>query len=76
MKTEVESIEEIRAKAWTFQGQNPPDGAVKIAEETRRGQKQWYYRTPDGKYYYETESGRKWKNKIEKWAKEQARKKH
>lgn len=72
----AESIEEIRAKAWTFQGLKPPNGAVQIAEEIRRGQKQWYFKTPDGKYYYETEKGRNWKIKIEQWAKEKARKKH
>lgn len=76
MINEIESLEEIRAKAWTFQGLNPPEGAVKIAEEIRRGEKRWYYKTRDGKYYYETENGKKWKNKIEKWAKERQKKKH
>lgn len=72
----TESIEEIRKKAWTFQGLSTPDGAVKIAEEIRRGEKFEYFKTPDGKYYYETETGRNWKIKIAKWEKERARKKH
>ena len=72
----AESIEEIRAKAWTFQGLNPPEDAVKIAEEVRRGELFEYYRDTDGKMYYETTSGREWKLKIAKWEKERQKKKH
>ena len=55
------TTDELRAKAWTFQGLTPPNGAAKVAEEQRNGQLYEYYADSDGNIYYETTRGRKWK---------------
>lgn len=76
MQKNKEDVEELRNKAWTFQGMTPPNGAEKVAEEERRGELFEYYRDQDGKIWYETTSGREWKLKIAKWEKERQKKKH
>lgn len=67
------TTDELRAKAWTFQGLTPPNGAAKVAEEHRNGQLYEYYADSDGNIYYETTRGRKWKLDILNWQKERER---
>lgn len=67
------TTDELRAKAWTFQGLTPPNDAKKVAEEKRDGQLYEYYADSDGNIYYETTRGRKWKLDILNWQKERER---
>lgn len=76
MQYKKEDVEELRSKARTFHGMIPPNGAVKVAEEERRGELFEYYRDLSGKIWYETTTGREWKLKIAKWEKERQKKKH
>lgn len=68
------SIEELRQKAWTFPDLTPPNDAKKVAEEQRNGKVYEYFQDDSGNVYYETDSDKEWKRKIEEWKRQ--RKKH
>lgn len=72
---EKHNIDDLRARAWSFRGDTPPNGAKKVAEEMRNGELYEYYIDPDGNVYYETTSGREWKEKITAWEKRTQKKK-
>jgi len=63
-------LEDLRARAWTFCGPTPPNGAKKVAEERRNGILHEYYIDSDGNVWYETEISKKYDKDIEKWQKE------
>ena len=66
-------IDNLRLRAWTFRGMTPPNRATKVAEEQINGELYEYYMDSDGNVYYETTSGREWKQKILEWEKERKR---
>ena len=74
-KVKAPDIDDLRARAWSFRGYTPPNGAKKVAEETRNGELHEYYIDPDGNVYYETTSGREWKEKIAAWERRTQKKK-
>lgn len=68
------SLEQLRAEAWSFQGFTPPNNAKKVAEEQRGKEKYEYFMDDAGNVYYETTTGREWKEKIAAWEKQQKKK--
>lgn len=73
-EVQTQDIENLRNRAWTFRGFTPPHNAKKVAEEMRRGERYEYFKDEDGNIWYETTSGREWKEKIAAW--ERQKKKH
>ncbi len=70
------NIENLRANAWTFRGFNPPNNAIKIAEETRNGELYEYFKDADGNVWFQREISKKYEIEIAKWAHEIQKKKH
>lgn len=74
--TKKKMLEDLRARAWTFQGLNPPNNAIKVAEETRNGELYEYYIDADGNVWFQREISKKYEIEIAQWAKERQKKKH
>ena len=68
------SLEQLRAEAWSFRGFTPPNDAKKVAEEQIGKELFEYFMDEYGNVYYETTSGREWKDRIASWEREQKKK--
>ena len=67
-------LKELFEKAWSFTGSNPPNGAKKVAETTKGKEVYEFFMDAEGNVYYETTTSKKWKEKINRWEKEQKKK--
>ena len=66
----------MRAEAWSFRGFTPPNDAKKVAEEQIGKELFEYFMDEYGNVYYETTSGREWKDRIASWEREQKKKRY
>ncbi|MCI8409799.1 MAG: hypothetical protein HFJ09_11120 [Lachnospiraceae bacterium] len=69
-----ETLEHIKKNAWSLPPEQNEKALVELAREVQKGTVYIYYRSEEGKYYYETENGKMWKRKIEEWKRQ--KKKH
>lgn len=75
MSKEVkETLEHIKQNAWSLPPEQNEKTLVEVGREEHLGTVYIYYRSEEGRYFYETENGKIWKQKIDEWKRQ--RKKH
>lgn len=68
-----DSIEYIKKNAWSLPPEQNDKTLIEVGREKHLGTVYIYYRS-EGRYFYETEKGKIWKQKIDEWKRQ--RKKH
>ena len=70
MEVSEEHIADLRARAWSFREFSPPNNAIKVAEEIRCDELYEYYEDLEGNVWYQTETNRRYKERIQAWEKQ------
>jgi hypothetical protein len=68
-------LEDVKRKAWSFDGVTPPDKAEEIGREEKAGTVFIYYVDQSNRYWYATERGLKFAAEMEQIQKKKTKKK-